>query len=237
MRGAIAASEMKQRATQQSPRHQTAMMARHFTAGRCADAPIPALGLDASTSAVPFKCSLLDSLGTSPTSSSTTSSSDIFPSHGSLCLLSRCRIYELGGETPQVPTGQLEENEGSRPVDAWSRRPPTHWGADVGRGEPCRPRDLHGLDPSGSCTRRCYERAVAGGGGDAGSPPRGEHRSGAPGGGGRSRPPAPDCGHARAIGGGTPRERSGRNSPPPGGRDAWTPHRVGVPILGAPRRL
>jgi hypothetical protein len=193
-RGATAADETKRRATQQSPKCQTTMMVRHFTAGRCADAPIPALGLDASTPAASFKCSLLDALGTSPTSFSTTSSSDIFPSHGSLCLLRRRWICELGGETPQAPLGQQERNEGSRPVDAQSRRPPAHWGADAGCGKPLRPRDLHGLDPLGSCTRRCSERAVTGGGGDAGSPPRGEHRSDAPGGRGHPRPPPLGCG-------------------------------------------
>jgi hypothetical protein len=108
---------------QQSLRHQTAMMARHFTVGHCADAPIPTLGLDASTLAMPFKCSLLDALGTSPTSSSTTSSSDTSPSDGSLCLLRRRRICELEGETPRAPPGQPEQDEGSRPVDAQSQRP------------------------------------------------------------------------------------------------------------------
>jgi hypothetical protein len=53
-RGASATGEMKRQATQQSPRHQTAMMARHFTTGHCADAPIPALGHDASTPTAPL---------------------------------------------------------------------------------------------------------------------------------------------------------------------------------------
>jgi hypothetical protein len=234
--GATAAGETMRRAMQQSPRHQTAMMARHFTVGRCADAPIPTLGLDASTLTVPFKCSLLDVLGTSPTSSSTTSSLDISLSDGSLCLLRRHRICELRGEMPRAPPGQPEQDDGSCPMDARSRRPPAHWGADAGRGEPRCPRDLHGLDPLGSCTRRCSERAVAGGSGDVGSPPRGEHRLGAPGGGGLSRPPPPGCRRPGAIGGGTPRDWSGRDSPPPGGGDAGIPHRAGVPILGAPRR-
>jgi hypothetical protein len=48
-RGATVAGEMKRRAMQQSPRRQTVMMARHFAAERCADAPIPALRFDAST--------------------------------------------------------------------------------------------------------------------------------------------------------------------------------------------
>jgi hypothetical protein len=48
--GATATGETKRQATQ-SPRRQTAMMARHFTTGRCADAPIPVLGLDVSTPA------------------------------------------------------------------------------------------------------------------------------------------------------------------------------------------
>jgi hypothetical protein len=52
--GATIAGETKRRATQQSPRRQTAMMARHFTAGRCVDASIPALGLDALTLAAPL---------------------------------------------------------------------------------------------------------------------------------------------------------------------------------------
>jgi hypothetical protein len=171
--GATADGETKRRATQQSPRRQTAMMARHFTAGRCADALIPVLGLDASTSATPFNCILLDALDTSPTSSSTTSSSYIFPSHGSLCLLLRRRISELGGKTPRAPPGQQEQNEGSHPVDARSWRPPAHRGVDAGRGEPRRPRNLHGLNPLGSCTRRCSKRAVAGGSSDAGSLPHG----------------------------------------------------------------
>jgi hypothetical protein len=187
-RGATEAGETKRRAMQQSPRRQTAMMARHFTAERSTDAPIPALGLDTLMPAAPFKCSLLNALDTSPTSSSTTSSSDSSPSDGSFCLLRHHRIRELGGETPRAPPGQPEQGEGSRPGDARSRRPPAHWGADAGRGEPRCPRDLHCLDPSGSYARRCSECAVAGGG-DAGSLPRGEHRSGAPGGGGRPGPP------------------------------------------------
>jgi hypothetical protein len=81
------------------------MMACHFTAERCADAPIPVLGFDASTLAVPLKCSLLDTLGTSPTSSSATSSSDTSLSDGSLCLLHRHRIRELRGETLRAPPG------------------------------------------------------------------------------------------------------------------------------------
>jgi hypothetical protein len=194
MRGATAVVETKRRATQQSLRCQTVMMAHHFTAERCADAPIPALGFDASTPVAPFKCSLLDTLGTSPTSSSATSSSGTSPSHGSLCLLRRRRIRELGGETPRAPPGQPEQAEGSRPVDARCRRSPVHWSAAAWRGEPCRPRDLHCPDPSGSRTRRCSEHTVAGGGGDAGSLPRRDHRSGAPGGGGRPGPPPPGRG-------------------------------------------
>jgi hypothetical protein len=120
--GVTTAGEAKRRMMQQSPRRQTAMMARHFTAGCCADALIPALGLDASTPAAPFNCILLDALDTSPTSSSTTSSSYIFPSHGSLCLLLHRRISELRGETPRAPPGQQEKNEGSCPMDATSTR-------------------------------------------------------------------------------------------------------------------
>jgi hypothetical protein len=104
-RGATAAGETKRRAMQQSPRRQTAMMARHFTVGRCTDALIPALGLDASTPAAPFKCCLLDALDTSRTSSSTTSSSDTSSSDGSFCLLCRHRIRELRGKTPRAPLG------------------------------------------------------------------------------------------------------------------------------------
>jgi hypothetical protein len=188
-RGATTASETKRRATQQSPRCQTIMMARHFTAGRCADALIPALVLDASILTAPFKCSLLDALDTSPTSSSTTSSSDTSPSDGSFCLLRHRQIHELGGEMPRAPPGQPEQDKGSHPMDARSRMPPVHWDATVGRGEPRHPRDLHRLYPSGSCTRRCSERAVTGGSGDAGSLPRRKHRSGTPGGGGRPWPP------------------------------------------------
>jgi hypothetical protein len=141
-RGVTAAGETKRRASQQSPRHQTVMMARHFTIERCADAPIPALGLDASTPAVPFKCSLLDALDTSPTSSSATSSSDTSPSDGSLRLLRHCRIRELGGETPRAPPGQLEQAEGSSPVDARRRRSPAHRSATARHGEPRRSRVL-----------------------------------------------------------------------------------------------
>jgi hypothetical protein len=61
-----------------------------------------------------------------------------------------------------VPPGQPEQGEGSRPVDARGRRSPAHRGADAGRGEPRRLRDLHCLDPSGSSTRERSERAVAG---------------------------------------------------------------------------
>jgi hypothetical protein len=50
MCGATATGEMKRRAMQQSPRRQTVMMAHHFAAERCANAPIPALRFDASTS-------------------------------------------------------------------------------------------------------------------------------------------------------------------------------------------
>jgi hypothetical protein len=64
-RGMTAAGETKRRASQQSPMRQTIMMARHFTTERCADAPIPALGFDTSKPAAPFKCSLLDTSGTS----------------------------------------------------------------------------------------------------------------------------------------------------------------------------
>jgi hypothetical protein len=233
--GATAAGEMKQRAMQQSPRHQTVRMVRHFTAERCADAPIPVLGFDASTPATHFKCSLLDTLNTLPTSSSATSSFDTSPSDGSLCLLRRRRIRELGGETPRAPPGQPEQAGGSCPVDARRRRSPAHRSTDTWRGKPRRPRDLPCVNPSGSRTRRCSEHAIAGGGGDAGSPPRGEHRSGALGGAVHPWPPSPSCGRARVIGGGTPCDQSGRDSPLPGGGDAGTPHRAGVPLLGAPR--
>jgi hypothetical protein len=52
MRGVTTAGEIKRRATQESPRLQTVMMARHFAAERCADTLIPALRFDASTPAV-----------------------------------------------------------------------------------------------------------------------------------------------------------------------------------------
>jgi hypothetical protein len=96
-RGATAAGETKRRATQQSPRHQTVMMARHFAAERCTEASIPTLRFDASTPATPFKCSLLDTLGTSPTSPSTTSSSGPSLINGPFCLLRRRRIHDFGG--------------------------------------------------------------------------------------------------------------------------------------------
>jgi hypothetical protein len=129
---------MKRRAMQQYPRRQIAMMACHFTAGHFADAPVLALGLDALMSAAPFKCSLLDALDTSPASSSTTSSSDTSPSDGSFCLLRR-RIRELGSKTPRAPPGQPEQDEGSCPVDARSRRLPAHWGTAIGRGNHAAP--------------------------------------------------------------------------------------------------
>jgi hypothetical protein len=53
-RGATAAGETKWRATQQSPRRQTIMMARRFAAERCANASIPAVRFDASTPACPL---------------------------------------------------------------------------------------------------------------------------------------------------------------------------------------
>jgi hypothetical protein len=53
-RGAAAAGETKRRATLQSPRRQTVMMARRFTAERCANASIPTLRFDASTPNVPL---------------------------------------------------------------------------------------------------------------------------------------------------------------------------------------
>jgi hypothetical protein len=138
-RGATAAGETKRRAMQQSPRRQTAMMARHFTAGHCTDAPIPTLGLDASTPAAPLNVasstpSALHSLPLvllPPKSSS--------PSHGSLCFLRRHRIFELGGEAPRAPPGQQEQAGSPHPLGARSRRPPTHSGADTGRGEPRHP--------------------------------------------------------------------------------------------------
>jgi hypothetical protein len=73
-RGAAAAGETKRRATLQSPRHQTVMMARRFTAERCANASIPVLRFDASTLDAPLKYSLLKTFGTSPSSSYATSS-------------------------------------------------------------------------------------------------------------------------------------------------------------------
>jgi hypothetical protein len=148
-RGTTTAGDTKRQASQQSLRHQTVMMAHHFAAKRCADAPIPALGVDTSTSAAPFKCSLLDTSGTSSSSSSTTSFLDASPSDGSLRLLRRHWIW-LGGETPWAPPGQQEQGEGSRPMDTRRWRSPAHRDADAGRGEPRRPRDLQCLDPSGS---------------------------------------------------------------------------------------
>jgi hypothetical protein len=117
MHGATAAGEMNRRASHQSPRHQTIMKARHFTAEHCADALIPVMGLDASTPPAPFKCSLLDASGTSSSPSSTASSSDTSSCDGSLCLLHHRWIW-LGGEMPWAPPGQPEQGEGSRPMDA-----------------------------------------------------------------------------------------------------------------------
>jgi hypothetical protein len=73
--GTTAAGETKWRAMQQSPRRQTIMMARRFAAERCANASIPMLRFDASTLAAPLKYSLLETSGTSPSSSSVTYSS------------------------------------------------------------------------------------------------------------------------------------------------------------------
>jgi hypothetical protein len=53
-RGTTAADETKRRATQQSLRRQTVMIARHFAAERCANTSIPALRFDASTLAMPL---------------------------------------------------------------------------------------------------------------------------------------------------------------------------------------
>jgi hypothetical protein len=193
--------------------------------GHCTDAPIPALGHDASTPVAPLNAA-----------SSTPSALHLLPlvllppktpspRHGSLCFLHR-RIFELGSKASWAPPGQQEQAESPRPLGARSRRPPAQWGADAGSGEPRRPEDLHGLDPSGSCTRRCSECAIAAGGGDAGSPLCEEHRPGALGGRGHSRPPPLGCGHPGAIGGGTLRDRSGRDSPPPSGGGPGTPHRA-----------
>jgi hypothetical protein len=63
---------------------------------------------------MPFKCSLLETSGTSPSSSSATSSSTP-PSNGSLHLL-RHRWIELGGEAPWAPPRQQEQGEDPRSV-------------------------------------------------------------------------------------------------------------------------
>jgi hypothetical protein len=104
-RGAIAAGETKRRAMQQFLRRQTAMMARHFTAGHSADALIPALGHDASMPAAPLNAasstpSALHSLPPVLLLPRTSS-----PSHGSLCFFRRRRIFKLGGEAPWAPPG------------------------------------------------------------------------------------------------------------------------------------
>jgi hypothetical protein len=104
-RGATAAGETKRRASQQYPRRQTVIMARHFATERCADAPIPALGFDASKPAAPFKCSLLDTSGTSLPSPQYYSICRLLPEHGSLRLIHRCWIW-LGDEAPWTPPGQ-----------------------------------------------------------------------------------------------------------------------------------
>jgi hypothetical protein len=56
------------------PEASTAMMARRFTAEHRANASVPALRFDTTTPAAPFKYSLLETSGTSPSSSSATSS-------------------------------------------------------------------------------------------------------------------------------------------------------------------
>jgi hypothetical protein len=166
-RGAAAAGETKRRATLQSPRHQTVMMARRFTAERCANASIPALRSDASTPDAPFKYSLLETSGTSPSSSCSPLLSRR-RAHGSFQLFHR--RTKLGNEMPWTPAGQQEQRESSCPVDARRRRPPAHRRAKAGRGEPRCPGGLRRPDPSGSCS----ELAVATGGG-AGFPLLGEH--------------------------------------------------------------
>jgi hypothetical protein len=75
--GMTVAGETKWRAMRQSLRRQTIMMARRFTAERCTNASIPALRLDASTLAAPLKYNLLETSGTSPSSSSATYSSTL----------------------------------------------------------------------------------------------------------------------------------------------------------------
>jgi hypothetical protein len=175
-RGTTAAGEMKRRATLLSPRHQTVMMARRFTAERCANSSIPAPRLDASKLAVPLKYSLLETSGTSPTSSSTTFFPTLprpmDPSSSFAAAESSSGMKHRGR-----PPGQQEQGKGSRPVDARRRWPPAHRCAKAGRGESCRPWGLRCLDPPRSYAWRS-ECAVAGGGG-AGSPLPREHRPGA----------------------------------------------------------
>jgi hypothetical protein len=170
-RGAAAAGETKWRATLQSPRRQTIMMARRFTAEHCANASIPALRFDALTPAAPLN-----------TASSRPLAPHLLPhmpfllprpqAHGSLRLLRRWT--KLRVEMPRTPPGQQQQDEGSCPVDARCRRPPAHRRVEEGRGEPRHPGGLRRPDPSGSCAWRRSELAITICGG-TGSPLPEEH--------------------------------------------------------------
>jgi hypothetical protein len=171
-RGVIAAGETKRRAMQQSPRRQTVMMARRFTAERCTNASIPALRFDASTPAVPLKYSLLETSAPHPLPPV-----PLLPQRPqSKCIpppppppLDRAR-----GRCAAGAPGQQEQGEDSRPVDDRRRRPPAHRRAEAGRGESRCPRDLQRSDPSGSSAWGRSGCAIADGG-SAGSPLPREH--------------------------------------------------------------
>jgi hypothetical protein len=55
------------------PEASTVIMARRFTIEHCTNASVPALRFDATTLAAPLKYSLLETSGTSPSSSATSS--------------------------------------------------------------------------------------------------------------------------------------------------------------------
>jgi hypothetical protein len=164
----------------------------------------------------------------------TTSSSDASSSNGSLRLLRRCYIW-LGGKAPRVPPGS--RNKAKVPV-RWTpgARGPLRIGAPMqGAANRAAP---------GTSSALALRGPAPGGALNTPSPVAAVPAPRAPGGidrvfrevEARPRPPPPDRRRSGATGGGPAGDWSGRNSPPPGGRDAGTPHRPGVPLLGAPRR-
>jgi hypothetical protein len=159
------------------PEASTVMMMRHFTAERCANASVPVLRFDATTPVAPLKYGLLETSGTSP-SSSYAISSLMTPKPMDPSASFAAAGTSSGGEAPRAPPGQQEQGESSRPVGARRQRSPAPCGADAGHGESRCARDLQRPDPSGSNAQGRSERVVALGSG-AGSPCLGEHRSGA----------------------------------------------------------